>query len=305
MPQFSIIIPCFNAEKTIAQTLKGFQAQTVSDWEAICIDDGSTDETREIIREFSQHDERIRLVFNLSKGPSAARNYGAKNLARAPLLSFCDADDIWHPSKLRSLQTAFQDETVTGAFGQIAFFSVVPGDATVLSKVPQSDLTVDILLGENPVCTASNINFRRNAFLASGGFCEDMVHNEDLEWLVRVVGAGHRFSGLNALHTYYRTSPNGLSSDLGAMETSRQIVVQSAVALGATPSKKSQAIYSRYLARRALRMGNRLLPLRYVLEALAASPAGFFTSPRRGALTLSAALGVLILPRFITRPLFS
>ncbi len=305
MPEFSIIIPCFNAEQTIAQTLEGFQAQTVSDWEAICVDDGSTDRTRQVIREYSQRDERIRLVFNPSKGPSAARNYGARNLARGKLLSFCDADDIWHPAKLRSLQAAFADQSVKGVFGQIAFFSEVPEDAAVVSKVPHSELSVDILLGENPVCTASNINFRRSTFLASGGFCEDMVHNEDLEWLVRVVGAGHKFRGLNQLHTYYRTSPEGLSADLAAMEVSRRVVVQSAEALGARPSKKSQAIYSRYLARRALRMGSRLLPLRYVLSGLAASPSGFFTSPRRGALTLSAAVGVLILPRFIIRTLFS
>lgn len=305
MPEFSIIIPCFNAEKTISETLESVLAQTFPSWEAICVDDGSSDRTLQIIREFSLRDERIRLVCNPSKGPSAARNYGARNLARGTVLSFCDADDMWHPEKLQSLHVAFADTTVKGAFGQIAFFTDVPSDAAVVSTVPHSELTIDTLLGENPVCTASNINICRNTFLASGGFCEDMVHNEDLEWLVRVVGAGQKFLGLNELHTFYRTNPQGLSADLEAMEASRNVVVQSAKALGALPSRKSQAIYCRYLARRALRMGSRVLPLRYALNGLAVSPAGFFTTPRRGALTLGAAIGVLILPRIIIRTWFA
>ncbi|MCK0142831.1 glycosyltransferase family 2 protein [Aliiroseovarius sp. F20344] len=306
MTKFSIIVPCYNAEGTIASTLDSFRAQTHADWEAVVVDDGSSDASCKIVQEYAQRDDRIRLIFNLRKGPSAARNYGAMTVTRNELIAFCDADDIWTETKLETLAKAFSNPETHGAFGQIAFFNETPSDASVYSTVPQAQLNIDMLLGENPVCTCSNITMRRDAFRATGGFSTEMVHNEDLDWLVRAVGQGLRIQGLHELHTYYRTSPRGLSSELAAMERSRQEVLKTAASFGATPSPTSNAIYNRYLSRRALRMSeDRFLPLRFALAGLQISPSGFFSSPRRGVLTLLAALSVPVLPRPIARRLFT
>ncbi len=306
MPLFSIVVPCFNAEKTIGATLASLRAQSCADWEAICIDDGSSDATREYVKRAAKRDPRIRLASNPGKGPSEARNHGAMSLAKGNLIAFCDADDIWTPSKLDQLTTTFQDASVDAAYGRIAFFSSHPSDAKAFSTVPTSDLTIDMLLGENPVCTMSNITVRKEIITAAGGFDTTMVHNEDLEWLIRLVGNGARIVGIDHLHTWYRTSVGGLSSDLAAMFEGRVRAIATAAEFGVIPSGKSDAIHHRYLARRALRLGHdRFEPLRYAIKGVARDPVGFLFPLRRGGLTFVAALCVTVLPRATSINLFS
>ena len=306
MPKFSIIIPCFNAQETISQTIASLRAQTHKDWEAICVDDGSKDETCAMIKLEARHDPRIRLVSNLGKGPSAARNLGALHEAKGDLIAFCDADDMWLPTKLEELGTIFTDPTVDGAFGQIGFFQDCPDDAHVYSSVPSEALSIDMLLGENPVCTMSNLTLRASAFSQTKGFDEHMVHNEDLEWLIRLVGMGAHVIGLPSLQTWYRTSIGGLSTDLDAMLAGRSRALQTAAGFGVKPSKKSNAIHHRYLARRALRLGSgRTKAISHALMGIAYSPVGFLTPFRRGALTVAGATSALILPPALTRNLFS
>lgn len=305
MPSFSIVIPCFNAESTILQTLESLKAQSFTDWEAICVDDGSGDGTRDLISAAALVDPRVRLVGNPGKGPSHARNFGAA-LAVGEMIAFCDADDIWMPGKLAELAAIFADRKIDGAFGQIGFFNRDPRDATVFSTVPEGVLTVDQLLGENPVCTMSNITVRRDVFRQSRGFDVTMVHNEDLEWLIRLVGIGAQVVGVPTLHTMYRTSVGGLSTDLEAMLGGRSRAIETAARFGVRPSGRSHAIHHRYLARRALRLGGaRTLALRHAVIGLAHSPAGFFSPLRRGALTLIGACASLVLPQNTSRSLFS
>lgn len=305
MTTFSIVLPCYNAQATILDTLDGLTAQTFAKWEAICIDDGSTDATNDLIARAATIDPRIRLLRNPGKGPSEARNFGAANTA-GEVIAFCDADDIWTPGKLADLAEAFNDPSVDAGFGRIGFFTHTPEDATVFSTVPAGDLSIAMLLGENPVCTMSNIALRRRAFRDTGGFDATMVHNEDLEWLIRLVGKGARVIGLPSLHTMYRTSTGGLSSDLDAMLSGRARAIETAARFGVTPDARSHAIHHRYLARRALRLGEgRTLALRHALRGLVHSPTGFFSPLRRGALTLLGSIAALTLPRKTRQSLFS
>ena len=306
MTKFSIIIPCYNAQATILDTLASLQAQTITSWEAVCIDDGSSDDTCALIRQEAAKDDRIKLVRNTGKGPSTARNMGAFEASCGELIAFCDADDQWLPTKLSELSDVFADPTVEGAFGQIAFFQDTPEDAHVFSTVPEHDLSIDMLLGENPVCTMSNITVRRHTFVKSDGFDVRMVHNEDLEWLIRLVGQGARIVGISSLQTWYRTSVGGLSTDLEAMEAGRNTAIKTAAEFGVTPSAQSDAIHHRYLARRALRVGKgRTEALRLAVTGFAQSPSGFMTPFRRGALTLAGAGAATVLPRTFSRSLFS
>lgn len=306
MPKFSIVIPCFNAAQTLPETLDSLRAQTCPSWEAICVDDGSTDLTCEIIRDAAARDPRIKLAFNVSKGPSTARNLGAKVLASGDIIAFCDADDVWSPTKLAELDVAFADPEVDGAYGQIAFFTKNPHEASVFSTVPRTDLSIPMLLGENPVCTMSNMAVRRMTFIASQGFKKDIIHNEDLEWLIRLVGAGARVIGIDKCQTYYRASAHGLSADLSSMAQSREIALQSAAYFGFAPTPWANAIHLRYLARRALRLGHgRADALKFALQGLWASPSGFFSSPKRGFLTIAGAIVSLVLPGRLNQFIFS
>lgn len=306
MPRFSIVIPCFNASLTLRDTLDSLRAQSFADFEIICVDDGSTDATRTLIRLAQIEDPRIRLARNRAKGPSEARNLGALHLARGEIIAFCDADDLWVPSKLAQLDATFQAGDVDAAYGKVAFFRAHPADATTWSEVPQGDLTMAQLLGENPVCTMSNIAIRRTTFDATGGFDAGIVHNEDLEWLIRVVGLGARVVGLPQVLTCYRRNPEGLSADLPAMARGRAAALRTAARFGLRPGPKDEAVHLRYLARRALRLGqSRIDAAGFALRGLRTSPTGFFASPRRGALTLGGAVAALVLPRRVSHLLFS
>ncbi len=306
MTDFSIIIPCYNAVETLQATLKSIQAQTYGDWEVICVDDGSTDATMQMLLMASANDPRIHVRRNTGKGPSCARNFGAMHCATGSIIAFCDADDIWGPDKLRQLADCFADPDVDAAFGKVAFFQNDPELASTFSTVPAAPLSIPMLLGENPVCTMSNIAVRRSAFIRTGGFDETFVHNEDLDWLIRLVGTDAHVVGIDRCQTWYRTSHYGLSADLRAMQRGRDDALRTAAQFGYAPSTRSEAIFLRYLSRRALRLGQgRVLPLVFALEGMRRSPVGFFDAPKRGLATLVGALLVPVLPTRLSQHLFS
>ncbi|WP_341365905.1 glycosyltransferase family 2 protein [Yoonia sp. BS5-3] len=306
MPVFSIVMPCFNAAETILQTLESIRAQTCQEWELICVDDGSTDLTRDLIADAAKHDRRIRLAYNPGKGPSAARNFGATHLASGTYIAFCDADDLWTTDKLAETQSIFSTLEVDATFGKIGFFQDDPNLAQVFSTVPTIPLSIQMLLGENPVCTMSNITIRRRSWAAFGGFDPAVVHNEDLEWLIRIVGQGGIIQGNQNLQVWYRSSPNGLSADLPAMQSGRAHAIRTAQGFGVAVSNAAEAIHKRYLVRRALRLGHdRTWAAKIACAGFLQSPKGFMSPPRRGVLTLAAALLNLGLPRYISRAFFS
>ena len=94
----SIIVPVYNAHNYIKETVNSVLNQTYSEFELILIDDGSTDDSIEIIKAFD--DKRIVLLQNDKKGAYAARNFGIKN-AKGRYIAFLDADDVWNNSKLQ------------------------------------------------------------------------------------------------------------------------------------------------------------------------------------------------------------
>jgi len=303
-PVFSIIIPCFNAAATLAETLASLQAQTLTDWEALLIDDGSGDATREIIAQAALADPRLHLLKNPRKGPSAARNYGVTQ-AQGQIIAFCDADDLWAPQKLARMAALFGRAETDAVFARIGFFRDTPEDAQVFSTVPQGALEIATLLGENPVCTMSNLCIRKTRLMASGGFDEKLVHNEDLEWLIRLVGAGAQIVGHDETLVWYRNNAFGLSADFEAMRAGRAAAITTAQRFGFSADRRAEAIYLRYLARRALRLdADRLMALRFVLEGLGNSPAGFFSDLRRGALTATGAVVAPFLGKRSRRRLF-
>ena len=106
MPRVSVIIPAYNAAATIAGTVESVLAQTCQDFEIICVDDGSTDATVAIIKQFG---ERVRLIEQANSGPAAGRNNGARN-SSGEYLAFLDADDLWAPQFLERSVAALDSD---------------------------------------------------------------------------------------------------------------------------------------------------------------------------------------------------
>ena len=101
-PVISVIIPVYNSQKYLQTTLKSLQKQTFADFEAICIDDGSTDNSPQILAQFATTDKRFKVHHQTNAGGSAARNKGLE-LATGKYIAFLDNDDILHPQYLEVL----------------------------------------------------------------------------------------------------------------------------------------------------------------------------------------------------------
>ena len=115
-PDVSVIIPVYNVKEFIRPCLDGVLAQTVKDIEIICVDDGSTDGSGEILKEYERRDSRVRVLKQENGGAGKARNTGLKEAA-GETLSFLDADDLFEPDML---ETAYKRLKETGA--QFAVF---------------------------------------------------------------------------------------------------------------------------------------------------------------------------------------
>ncbi len=99
MVKVSVIIPVYNAEKYLKQCLNSICRQTLQEIEIICVDDGSTDNSLNILQEYTNADTRIQVLTQKNQGAGAARNYGLRT-ARGLYLSFLDADDFFEPNML-------------------------------------------------------------------------------------------------------------------------------------------------------------------------------------------------------------
>lgn len=99
--KFSIIIPCYNVEKYIAECLDSLLIQKETSWEALCTNDGSTDRTGAILDEYAQRDSRIKVIHQENKGLSEARN-AALALATGEWLCYLDSDDLYSPWALET-----------------------------------------------------------------------------------------------------------------------------------------------------------------------------------------------------------
>ena len=129
VPAVSVVIPAFNAAETLGATLDSVLAQTSSRWEAIVVDDGSTDDTAVVCARYAARDDRIRLVRQPNGGEAVARNTGLAG-ARFDWVLFLDADDWLLPNALQTLARAARDDetldVITGGWSRVA------ADGTVL-----------------------------------------------------------------------------------------------------------------------------------------------------------------------------
>jgi glycosyltransferase involved in cell wall biosynthesis len=185
MPRVSAIIIVFNGERFIAEAIESVLAQDLRDLELVVVDDGSTDDTREIVEKYVDTDpERVRLLRHPdhgNHGMSATRNLGMAK-ARGEYVAFLDADDVWLPGKLREQVEILDAEPETAmVFGRSLFWhSWDPGasrqdrfyelgaDADVTH--PPSKLFPPLVSNLFQSPTTCNALMRRDCALAVGGF---------------------------------------------------------------------------------------------------------------------------------------
>jgi glycosyltransferase involved in cell wall biosynthesis len=123
MPEISLVVPAYDAEVFLAETLDSVIAQSFPDWELVVVDDGSTDGTADTVRRYVARDSRIQLIEQVNSGVAAARNTGL--FAANPetwAIMFLDADDVLERDALTTLSDALRAHPeAVGAHGQARF----------------------------------------------------------------------------------------------------------------------------------------------------------------------------------------
>lgn len=109
MPKISVIIPIYNVEKYLRRCLDSVVAQTFTDWEAICVNDGSPDNSAQILAEYAERDPRFKIVAKENGGLSDARNAGMA-VAKGTYVNFLDSDDLIHPQTFEIAYALIQQE---------------------------------------------------------------------------------------------------------------------------------------------------------------------------------------------------
>ena len=184
MPIVSVIIPAYNAEKTILATLESVQKQTLLDIELIVIDDGSTDRTVDLAN--TLQDSRLKVFSYQNGGVSVARNRGIQH-AIGDFISFIDADDLWMPDKLQLQLEALQRNSEAGV--AYSWTTFVDEKGTVLyaqEPVFHEGNVYPQLLVENFILNGSNVLIRRRLVESVGEFYVPLKYAEDWDFYIRL-----------------------------------------------------------------------------------------------------------------------
>ncbi len=190
-PLISVVMPVYNAERYLVDAIASIIEQTSRDWELICINDGSTDDCRQILEWFVSQDDRIRVVNQRNLGIVAALN-GGLAIARAPLVCRMDADDIALPNRLeRQAHFLRRHPTCTVVGGAIVEIDA-DGEPLNISELPKEhDAITDNLLHRRTGHFHPTTMIRAEALEAVGGYRKQYQWVEDHDLWLRLAQRGH------------------------------------------------------------------------------------------------------------------
>ncbi|AFZ20658.1 glycosyltransferase [Allocoleopsis franciscana] len=222
MPLISVIIPAYNAEKTIQETIDSVLNQTFQDFEIIVINDGSQDKTLEIVN--SIKDPRLQVFSYPNAKQAASRNRGISH-STGEFLAFLDADDLWKPDKLEAQLKALQDNPE--AVVAYSWSQCIDENGYFLREASQSTTSGDVyakLLLCDFLDNGSNPLVRRQALEEVGTFDESLPPAEDWELWIRLAARYH-FVAVPYPHILYRQSPTSASANLLRMASACKRVI--------------------------------------------------------------------------------
>jgi glycosyltransferase involved in cell wall biosynthesis len=279
MAEVSVVVPVFNGERTIAETLRSLRSQTFTDFEVIVVDDGSTDATVAIVEGFRGLD--LRLFRFTNGGVAEARNRGIE-LASGGLVGFLDHDDLWAPRKLEAQVELLRAHPQAGA--ACSWTVNMTGDPPdrFFTQGPRPPAGCDMrreLLFDNVVGSGSNLLVRREVLGHDLRYDPHIGGCEDWDFAMQIA-AGHDYVVVERNHILYRLTPDSLSRRLGFMEAGGMRMIDKVfrdIPAGlADLEPVARARYYRYLASLALRGGvddaDRSAARRYLRRAVRLHP---------------------------------
>ncbi len=211
-PLISVVIPCYNSEQFIGETVESALAQTFKNYEVILIDDGSTDKTPEILKSFERQ-ERIRVVYSRHRGASAARNEGTQ-FAKGEFFQYLDSDDLLPEEALaKRVQVITQSHAdvvysdwqrfKVSASGEMQKLEIVTGTIEQIHSDPQIAVFTDFW------APPAALLYRRNIVEKIGGWNESLPVIQDARFLLDAALHGARFARCPGVGAYYRQHDSG------------------------------------------------------------------------------------------------
>ena len=214
-PVFSVIIPLYNSEEYIGNTIQSVLNQTYDSWELIVVDDCSTDNSKEIVRDIEKNDSRIKLIESGENfgGPAKPRNMGIKS-SRGKYIAFLDSDDIWYRDKLEvclkhfngSVDVVYHDLKI---FGKVNFFDRKVLKGRALTK----PVLLDLLTKGNAINNSSAVV--RKEILEQIDYVNEspgMIASEDYNTWLKIAGISEHFFYLNKVLGKYLIGEDNISS---------------------------------------------------------------------------------------------
>jgi hypothetical protein len=224
----SVIIPVFNGEALIGDTIESALRQTWRNLEIIVVDDGSTDRTAEVVQAYADRDSRIRLVRQPNSGVARARNRGLAG-ARGEFVAPLDADDLWEPTKIEmQVRRMSQDDAIGLVY---CWWVWIDEKGTILDRSPAWRVEgngLPTLLQVNYTGNASVPVYRRSCIQEVGGYDEDLQQQrawgcEDWDLALKVA-ARFPVAVVPVVLTGYRRLQGSMSLDVEVMWRSRTLV---------------------------------------------------------------------------------
>lgn len=208
-PLVSIITPCYNAESFIADTIESVFAQTYEGWELIVVDDGSTDRSAHVVKEYQKKDSRIRYLKmeKPSGSPALPRNRGIKE-AKGRYIAFLDSDDLWLPKKLE------EQLSIIGRTGVAMVFSnyekISPkGERLERPIIAPAMVDYSLLLKGNCIgCLTAMYDTARVGKV----FFKEVGHEDCVLWL-SILKKGYKAQNTNTIAALYRVGNRSISSN--------------------------------------------------------------------------------------------
>jgi len=214
MSLITVIIPVYNGEKTIRETIESVLNQTYSNFELLVINDESTDSTLDLLA--SIQDPRLKVFSYINAGVSASRNRGLSH-ASGEFIAFLDADDLWTPDKLEAQVKALQQNPQAAV--AYSWFDYIDESGQFLRNgcrtTTSGDLYQEFLISQFFNISSSLI--RTQALLEVGNFDESLTHGEDWDLFLRLAARYH-FVAIPSVQISYRLSANSATSNLFKME---------------------------------------------------------------------------------------
>ncbi|MDS1309931.1 glycosyltransferase family 2 protein [Marinobacter xiaoshiensis] len=227
-PYYSVIMPCFNSDQFIKDSIKSVLNQTDTDFELIVVDDGSNDRSQEIILSFSNLDSRVKYFKNSgSRGASGARNYGA-SVAKGKWLCFLDSDDVFLRHCLEHRRTCiegtdfdffssdfyrwFEDEEMVRQSKANWHWELYFKGSDNIDVIPILN-AADVFL-EGVIAWTGGVTIRNSVFQSLSGFNEALKRAEDHHLWLRCAAFTGKVGLISQPDVFYRIRNDGLSGGI-------------------------------------------------------------------------------------------